>query len=97
MLNDELILDDEVNGFLQGTLTLHGRVGDTKLIVLFSSEILDHWPPEIQMSRLDEMRPFLFAATQRKLAARQFSEVSGLLELGEKTHIVVLGWGDIAS
>jgi hypothetical protein len=94
---DQLVLEDQVRGSLQETLVLRGAAGRVKVIVLFSSEILDHWPADIQAARLNEMHSFLLAATRRKLAERQFSMVEGLFEVEGEACLIVLGWKDIAS
>jgi hypothetical protein len=94
---DQLVLEDQVSGSLQETLILRGAAGRTKVVVLFSSEILDHWPAEIQASRLNEMHAFLLAAARRKLAARQFSMVRGLFGIEGDACLIVLSWQDIAS
>lgn len=93
----ELVLEDEVSGSLRETLVLRGSLGDIDIMVLFSSEILEHWPPALQASRLNEMRPFILAATERALRRRHFSEVSGLFQADVLQYLIVLSWADIAS
>ncbi len=93
-----LVLDDEVSGSLRDALVLRGSIGPVSVIVLFSSEILEHWPREIQAARLNEMRTFIVAATQRAIAGGRYSDVGDLIPSnGKRSIVVVLGWMDIAS
>lgn len=93
---DQLVLEDEVRGSLSETLVLRGSLPDRDVMVLFASEILDHWPREIQAARLNEMRSFIETATRRALAKRQFSELGDLFPGRGNTCLVVLTWTDIA-
>ena len=94
---DSLVLDEEVSGSLQETLIFRGSLGAVNVLVLFSSEILEHWAPALQASRLNEMRPFIVAATERALRKRQYSEIAGLIPGEQAGYLIVLSWADIAS
>ena len=94
---DQLVLDSEVRGSLTERLVLHGQVDHHHVAVVFAAEILDHWPREIQRERLNEMHPFLEAATRRALAKRRYSIVEDLLPGDREALLVILTWADIAS
>ncbi|RDE04513.1 hypothetical protein [Sphingomonas aracearum] len=94
---NKVVLDAEIRGSLQETLLLRGAIGAQRLIVLFSADILDHWPREIQAARLNEMHPFVESAVKRLLQRRQFSVVGDPVLGDDEAWLVILSWIDIAS
>ncbi|WBH15497.1 hypothetical protein [Sphingomonas radiodurans] len=94
---DELVLDPEVGGSLQEALVLRGTIGDRSVLVLFSTEILEHWPADIQAARINEMLPFVEGAIRRALADRRYSVVGNTITGRGMGYLIVLGWMDIAS
>lgn len=94
---DQIVLEDEVGGSLQEELVLRGSIGDRSLLILFSAEILDHWPAEIQRARINEMLPFVEGAVKRALADRRYSVVGEKITGRGMGYLIVLSWIDIAN